>query len=481
MKSEKRVLLLLAASAAMIILVTVLTLFSGKESAAGTARVSITPRPTAAVPTQKVTAEHNILAMIKEVDTAKGTITLYHLEEGGEITLTYGTAADIRTKYGNLAYAASLTYGDIVRVEYDRQGQLVRMQESSGHWELHGVEEFSITGSVLTINDLNYKITDYTVAYYEGEEIDKGEVKSIDRINLCGTGSEILSICVTKGHGSVKLINCSEFQGAEVTFGNENHILDGEPSYLIREGKHTVTVAGENKKAAAEITVARNEQIVIDLYEYGGAPVQIAEVRFHISPFSTRLRIDGDLTEYYEQDLKLAYGDHQIEAELGGYVTYKGILTVSKPYQTIKIDLPERKAPDNGGKTETGDGKTETGDGKTETGDGKTETGDGKTETGDGKTETGDGETGNSSIKRRYVAIGEAAGYTYDKEHSTFILVPEEAVVLIDGISLGAAPVEFEKILGTYTVTLRKEGKEKQYTVTVEDDGEDVYWKFPME
>ena len=81
----------------------------------------------------------------------------------------------------------------------------------------------------------------------------------------------------------------------------------------------------------------------------------------------------------------------------------------------------------------------------------------------------------------RSVAIGEAAGYTYDKDHSTFILVPEGAVVLIDGISLGTAPVEFEKILGTYTITLRKQENEKKYTVTVEDDGEDVYWKFPME
>lgn len=475
MKSEKRVLLLLAASAAMIILVTVLTLFSGKESAAGTARVSLTPGPTAAVPTQKVTGEHNILAMIKAVDTAAGTITLYHLEEGGEITLTYGTAADIRSKYGNLAYAASLTFGDIVRAEYDTQGHLVRMQESSGHWELHGVEEFSIAGDILTVNDSNYRITDYTVFYCEGEEIEKEEVKSIDRINLCGTGSEILSICVTKGHGSIKLINCSEFQGAEVTFGNEKHVLDGEPSYLIREGKHTVTVTGKDRKAAAEITVARNEQIVIDLYEYGGAPVQTAEVRFRISPFSTRLRIDGNLTEYYEQDLTLAYGEHQIEAELGGYVTYKGILAVSRPYQTIKIDLTERRTPENGG-TEPEDGKTGTGNGETGDGDGKTGTGDDKT-----GTEPGDGETGTGTANRRYVAIGEAAGYTYDKEHSTFILVPEGAVVLIDGISLGAAPVEFEKILGTYTITLRKEGKEKQYTVTVENDDEDVYWKFPME
>ena len=53
---------------------------------------------------------------------------------------------------------------------------------------------------------------------------------------------------------------------------------------------------------------------------------------------------------------------------------------------------------------------------------------------------------------------------------------------MIDGVSLGAAPVEFEKILGTYTITLKKNGKEKEYTVTV-DEGSfegDVYWKFSM-
>lgn len=472
MKSEKRVLLLLAASAAVIILVTVLTLFSGKALSAGPGNGKATVKPTVPVPTRKA-AEHSVLAMVKEVDTEEGTITLYHLEEGGEITLTYGTAADIRSKYGNLSYAASLAFGDIFRVEYDTDKQLVRMQESSEHWELHGVEEFSITESVLTVNNTNYKITENTVAYCEGKKIEKGEVKSIDRVNLYGLGSEILSICVTKGHGSIKLVNCGEFQGAEVTFGDERHVLEGEPSYLIREGKHTVSVSGEDKKAAAQITVARNEQLVIDLYEYGGAPAETAEVRFHISPFSARLRIDGKLTDYYEKDLTLTYGEHEIEAELGGYVTYKGILPVSKPYHTIKISLTERKTPEDGDGSGPEDGEPD--DGTEGTGDGQIGTGD----TEPGQTGTGDGE--GSSAERRYVAIGEAAGYTYDKDHSTFILVPEGAVVLIDGISLGTAPVEFEKILGTYTITLRKQENEKKYTVTVEDDGEDVYWKFPME
>ena len=483
MKSEKRVLFLLAASAVGILLVTVLTLFSGKEEPAGTKRPGKDPRVTAgANVTGEIAAEHNKLMMIKSVDTEAGTITLYDLEEGGEVSLSYGVAADIRSKYGSLTYAASLQYGDIVRTEYNGDGTLVRMQLSDEHWELHGVEDFTISEGSLNVNDTNYRVTDKTVAYCEGEQIEVGEVRDIDRVELTGLGTQILTIHVIKGHGSIKLINCSEFQGAKVSFKDESHVLEGEPSYLVREGSYTVSVIGEKNAAAAEVTVARNEQVVIDLYEYGGAPVQTAEVRFKITPFSAVLKIDGERVDYYEQDLVLEYGEHKIEAELGGYATYKGYLNITKPYHTFQIDLPERTGSGEdtqGGSEGTAGSGSEAGDGNG-TGENQEENNDGE-DSGDASGSKDDPEEGETA-ERRYVPIGEAGGYEYDKEYSTFLLEPAGAVVLIDGISLGTAPVEFEKILGTYTITLRKNGKEKEYTVTV-DEGSfegDVYWKFSM-
>ena len=477
MKSEKRVLFLLAASVAVILLVTVLMLFPGKGKPAGAKLPTV--KPTKAAQIQNVTAEYNRLAMIKEVDTESGTITLYDLEAGGEVTVSYDVAADIRSKYGSLTYAASLKFGDIVRAEYDGEGHLVRMQLSSEHWELHGVENFSVTDSMLSVNGVNYKITENTVAYCGEERIANGEVKSIDRVELCGKDSELLTIRVMKGHGSIRLVNCGELQGAKVTFGNEVHFLEGEPTYFVREGSYTVSVTGEEQAASAEVTVARNEQVVIDLYEYGGAPVQTGEVRFKISPFSAVLRIDGEETDYYERDLVLAYGEHRIEAELGGYAPYKAVLNVSKPYQTIKIDLQERTSI-AGGDSATGENQGESGEDRNQeeaNGDGTGQNPDG---TGEESGNTGTG--GGGASDRRYVPIGEAGGYEYDKEFRTFLLEPSGAVVLIDGISLGTAPVEFEKILGTYTITLRKNGKEKEYTVTVDRESfeGDVYWKFPM-
>lgn len=499
MKSEKRVLFLLAASAVVILLVTVLTLFSGKDEPAGTKQPGKKPKATAGA--ADVTVEHNKLMMVKSVDTAESTIVLYDLEAGGEVTLSYDVAADIRSKYGSLTYAASLTYGQIVRAEYDGEGRLVKMQLSGEHWELHGVEEFSITDSSLTVNNTTYKITEDTVAYCEGEKIAIGEVRDIDRVELCGLDSEILTVRVVKGHGSIKLVNCTEFQGAKVTFKDESHILEGEPTYLVREGNYTVSVVGEKNAAAAEITVARNEQVVIDLYEYGGAPVETAQVRFKITPFSSVLKIDGEQVDYYEQDLVLEYGEHEVVAELGGYVTYKAYLNIARPYHTFQIDLQERPAGEDG----SGDDDSQSGNDDPDTGDGTPEDdgndtaenpggdGNGSAEapeddtSGDGNGENaGEGSSSGSDndepADRRYVPIGEAGGYEYDKEFSTFLLEPAGAIVLIDGVSLGAAPVEFEKILGTYTITLKKNGKEKEYTVTV-DEGSfegDVYWKFSM-
>ncbi len=499
MKSEKRVLFLLAASAVVILLVTVLTLFSGKEEPAGTKKPGKRPKATAGVSSGEIAAEYNKLMMIKSADTETGMIVAFDLEEGGEVTLSYGVAADIRSKYGSLTYAASLQYGDIVRTEYNGDGSLVRMRLSGEHWELHGVEEFSISDGSLNVNNTNYRITEKTVAYCEGEQIAVGEVKDVDRVELYGLGTEILAIHVIKGHGSIKLINCSEFQGAKVSFKDESHVLEGEPSYLVREGKYTVSVIGEKNAAAAEVTVARNEQVVIDLYEYGGAPVNTAEVRFKITPFSAVLKIDGERVDYFEQDLVLEYGEHKIEAELGGYLTYKGYLNITKPYHTFQIDLPERPAsseepsgdsqggsPDDSG-SESGDGSgTSEYPGNGDDDDNPDD--DGNSESSGGGNSSGnagsadDGTEGNETAERRYVPIGEAGGYDYDKEYSTFLLEPTGAVVLIDGVSLGTAPVEFEKILGTYTITLRKNGREKEYTVTV-DEGSfegDVYWKFSM-
>lgn len=508
MKNEKNVLFVLAASAVMILLVTVITLSKGsaeKQKGGG----SKAPTPTSAPITPTPILENPEFAMIQSVDPEKGTITLYRLEEGGELTLTYQTAADIRDKYGSLTYAAALSFGDIVEVQYDASLVLLKLQKSSKYWEYRGIEDFSVSDSKLTVNGVTYKLSERTVCYCDGERIDLGEVKDIDRINICGNGQEVYTIHVVKGHGSIQLINGEKFEGAKVTFGSESHELTGEPVWLVREGSYKVVVNGEKEAAVVEVTVARNERVVIDLYEYGGAPVETSTVMFHITPFSSILLVDGETVDYYEKELTLPYGEHKVEVSLGGYRSYVGYITLSKAYQSFQFALVENTAGNgedpnggdiiDGGEDQNGGDGGDNGDGSSDGNDGSTDSGDGSSDSGDGGSDGGDtGTDGDTSGKvpggesgeiiadgqiRKIIwladALVETMNFRSDSKHITCILAPKGAEIKVEGISIGEAPVQFGKILGSYTVTVTLDGKSQDITVTVEDDDKDVYWNFP--
>lgn len=490
MKKEAGILLALGASAVVIIFVTVMTILAGNENAKPKKKKPITPTVAAV---QQIKRSEGEVGIIKYVDLEGETIRLYTTGEEAEKTIAYRTGADIKDKYGTMTYAAALRFGDVVRYEADAGGNLLWLQKSSSHWELHGIEEFTIGGGVLTVNGVNYKITDRTIAYCENEPIDIGEVKEIDRINLCGIGSDVLSICVVKGHGSIRLIHTEQFQGAKVSFGDESHTLEGEPSYLVREGDYKVVVTGEKDAALVELTVKRNVQQVVDLYEYGGKPVQNATVRFHVTPYSTKLKVDGETVDYYEKDLILAYGEHTLEASLDGYHSFKGKAMISKDYQSFSIDLTENGASSYpGGQRPDGDGQG--GDdpgGDSQGGDnpgGDSRGGDnpggddpgGDNQGGDnpgGKEPAGQTDDQTRDVFWISDALVETMDYEQVAGQYTYIREPENAEIKIEGISIGKTPLRFGKLLGTYTITLEKDGKTEDFTVTVEDDGKDKIWE----
>lgn len=480
MKKETGIVLALGASAVVIIFVTVMTILAGNENAKP--KKKKTPTPTASV-TQSVKRSEGEVGIVKYVDLEGESIRLYTTGEEAEKTITYRTGADIKDKYGTMTYAASLRFGDIVRYEADAGGHLLWLQKSSSHWELHGIEDFTIQGGILTVNGVNYKITDRTIAYCENEPIDLGEVKEIDRINLCGIGSDVLSICVVKGHGSIRLIHTEQFQGAKVSFGDESHTLEGEPSYLVREGSYKVVVTGEKDAALVELTVGRNVQQVIDLYEYGGKPVQNSTVRFHVTPYSAKLKIDGETVDYYEKDLILAYGEHTLEASLDGYHSFKGKALISKDYQSFSIDLTENSASSHsGGDNPGGDGPGGDNPGGDDPG-GDNPGGDNPGGDNPGGDNPGGKEpAGQTDGQLRDVfwisdALVETMDYEQVAGQYTYIREPENAEVKIEGIGIGKTPLRFGKLLGTYTITLEKDGQTKDFTVTVEDDGKDKVWE----
>ena len=70
-------------------------------------------------------------------------------------------------------------------------------------------------------------------------------------------------------------------------------------------------------------------------------------------------------------------------------------------------------------------------------------------------------------------------GYTLDLESAIYILGPSGATVLIDGVELGTAPLDFEKIIGSYVITvIRTDGEVKNFNCSETDNGRDSYYNF---
>ena len=70
-------------------------------------------------------------------------------------------------------------------------------------------------------------------------------------------------------------------------------------------------------------------------------------------------------------------------------------------------------------------------------------------------------------------------GYNLDLESAIYVLGPSGATVLLDGVELGTAPMDFEKIIGSYIITIiRSDGAVKNFNCTETDNGKDSYYNF---
>ena len=70
-------------------------------------------------------------------------------------------------------------------------------------------------------------------------------------------------------------------------------------------------------------------------------------------------------------------------------------------------------------------------------------------------------------------------GYNLNLNNAIYILGPSGAEIYLDGEFLGTAPMDFEKIIGSYVITvIRTDGGVKNFNCSETDNGEDSYYNF---
>ncbi len=449
-----------------VLLVTMFT-FKGEAKSTG----NVTRRPSSEVKQEEVAAvqdQQEILGILTAIDTQAKEVTLYDVENQVSTIFRYTGATSITDKYGQQMVADQLELGTMLEGQFPRsETRLTGLKISTRAWEYVGVSNLSIDrgSKIMKIGSQKYKFTD-NLKILDGKEfVSVDHLAEQDELTVRGYEETIWSITVTRGHGTVKLIDYEAFLGDFITIGYEAIQQIAKDMILtVREGSFNLTVENARYTATKNITVNRNKETVVSLKDLGPDASKVGRVTFQITPFGADLFVDGKLASY-ANPLELTYGKHDIVVSLGGYTTYEGSLTVDTAGKTLKITLPEESSEDEVDVTETDTSGTDS------------------STPNSGSSSNNNGSSDNSSLSEEEDSDSDNISnddFEEDADHRIYIQNPKGASVYLNGEYMGTSPVDFTKLIGTHVLTFIKEGYQTMsYTVEVSDDNLDAFFNMP--
>lgn len=376
--------------------------------------------------------------IVVQNDVTKKQLIMQEL--GGEIqtTLSYDATTEVIDKYGSLKSGEDVETGEILEANYTLgQGKITTLQIPEDVWEYQEVNHYTIDSEEKSLEfaDRKYQYSNLTYVGSSEQAIDLMELNKQDVLTVRGIGYTVHSIVRTQGHGYIRLKNYSDFIGGMVEIGN-GIILPITKNMLItaREGTYRVILCKGSMSAVKTVTVQLDKECTLDFSDYEPAAQQVGKVTFHIAPKGADLTINGAAVDY-SKPLPLLYGSYRVDVTMTGYKEYSGILKVASPSKTIKIDLIDEE-------TSVSDATSTPGNPSDDT---------------------------DKNVTTKKI----------DSDHTITVSAPEGAEVYLDNVYKGLVPCTFTKVIGSQTLTLRKEGYiTKSYSIDVLDDGKNTTLSF---
>ncbi|MBP3569750.1 MAG: hypothetical protein J6K04_11380 [Lachnospiraceae bacterium] len=467
----------------LIIMSTALLFLPEKEPKKKTTGVTPTSTPTGVV--TPIPAETEQLAVVLAVDTEVKMITVYDVVEEEEQRLVYTGASTFFDGYGVQLTAAQLEKGGLYRFTIDTKEEWIstaceavdrrEKPQNTDVWEKTGVDYMVIGKDRISFRDQNYRYSEKVCVINNGKQVSLYELEpTVDVVTVRGVGQVIYEIVVTKGHGYLSLENYEDFIGGTIAIGNTKiDSVSGNATYLVREGTYQVTVERGEYTGTEEVTVIRDATTVFDVFPYGRGPIEKGWLTIQIDPLGATLYIDGEET-LYTDGVELEYGTYEFEFSEGGYTSYKSTVLINQPKQSLSVFLTEQPVE---GEEEDDDPTSDPGEENDDPDNGGESSG--ETGTGEENTGTGDDNEEDYNGVQTTVSITNMPQYELNRNNAIYILGPSGAEIYLDGEYLGRAPIDFEKIIGSYVITIiRNDGAVKNFNCSETDNGEDSYYNF---
>lgn len=439
----------------LIVVIAAIGVNSGKQKQ--TVQKRVTTNGTAPEPTK--TYDTEITGVVTKINTGLQNITIYNISNDLEITLMYTGGTNVTSKNNNIMSMNEINLGDIVDAYFlSSSSKLIKLQISPSSWEYKNVSNYKVneTDRQMQIGSTLYQYGNQIVMFNGENEFTFSELDEQDLLDIKGVGQSVYSIVLAKGHGYIRFSNYKDFIGGTVEVGNNIFMpVKKDMIIVVREGSYRLTLENGDLKGIKYITVARDEDVTVDMGEYRKEAEQTVSVQFKVTPASAKLYIN-DVDTDYKNPVELPFGEYDICVTARGYTDYTGTLMIgedSKAYEEVSIDLVEAPVTETPAITNTPVTAAPTNS---------------IDSTAPAST---DGPTASPSST-------EAATVT-DADHVISIRSPIGAQVYVNGTYKGEVPVSFEKQIGTLSILLSQSGyQSKSYTVEVKDDNKDAVYQF---
>lgn len=380
-------------------------------------------------------------AVVLSTDFDSGNITFMNIATGKQYTLSYDGTTYVKDRYEGPMSMSQIKEGDIVDITFLRgKKKLASVQLSPQSWVYDNIENYDLGGmnKTATIGSGTYSLPDQVVVLSDGKRVEVMDIVNKDVLTFSGIDHEIYSIKVQRGHGYLRLSNDQALVGGWIEVGNtviqqitENMLL------AVPEGSYQVSLSNGNAKCLKEVTIERDKEVVLDVGDLEIIADKTGKILFSVNPSEAAVTIDREEVDI-SQEVELTYGIHRISLEAEGYQPLTKYIQVGSAYASISFTLEaeeEQEEDDENESSKDSGNSTENGE----------------------SSEVENAVTGNR----------------------VYIDGPQDVEVYLDGNYIGISPVNFKKVTGSHTITLRKSGYQaKSYTVYLYDDGQDITYSF---
>lgn len=397
-----------------------------------------------------------VLGVLRVQDLDNESIIIYNLKTQKEESFLYDLSTSVKNRFDREIVMKSMPLGSIVELFFKENGGLSKVAESKEAWDYKGVGNLKVLddGRSMMIGEGQF-VYDAGLTIVNGKEIGKLSdlLPEKDILEVRGLDNKILSLSISKGHGSIDFINYDDFLGGSIEIGYD--IFDEireNMNYVLREGTYKIVMQNGGLMVNKVVDVERNRIRLLDLERFREEMDKKSKVRFKLSPSGSVLYLDGREIDD-KGTLTLPYGEYLIKVIKDGFHEFEDMIKIEKPKEKIQISLAASDKDEEDNENESQDKEEDRESGMEEP-----------------------EEVENSS---RNEEESEMSVRT-DISRKISFLKPVGATVSLDDKVVGVIPCETVKITGEHKITIEKDGfNSLSYTVDIADDGEDAVFSFP--